>query len=381
VISPSDRGAPSIALLSTYPPTQCGLATFNEALWQQLSLQPGGASVVRVVDQPETHEGPEVVAHLVNGSADSARDALAVLNDHDVVLIQHEYGIYGGLDGRDVVELVEALSVPTIVVLHTVLQEPTPHQRWVIERLVAGADLLVTMTEAGRQRLLRLYGVDPAVAVVIPHGAAGPGTVPPRRRASHRPVILTWGLLGPGKGVEWVIEALSGLRDLAPRYLVLGRTHPKVLERSGEAYRDGLTRQAARHGVLDLLELDDRYLTTSELTAAVDSAAVVLLPYDSVEQVTSGVLVEAVAAGKPVVSTAFPHARELLADGLGLVVPQGDSAAIEGALRRVLTERGLAADMSARAVRKAPELLWGAVAERYRALAEQLVSAALANAS
>ena len=381
MINAPDRGAPSIALLSTYPPTQCGLATFNEALWQHLSLQPGGASVVRVVDQPETHEGPEVVAHLVNGSPDSARDALAVLNDHDVVLIQHEYGIYGGLDGRDVVELVDALNVPTIVVLHTVLQDPTPHQRWVIERLVAGADLLVTMTEAGRQRLLRLYGVDPAGAVVIPHGAAGPGAVPRRRRASHRPVILTWGLLGPGKGVEWVIEALSGLRDLAPRYLVLGRTHPKVLERSGEAYRDALTRQAARHGVLDLLELDDRYLTTSELTAAVDSAAVVLLPYDSVEQVTSGVLVEAVAAGKPVVSTAFPHARELLADGLGLVVPQGDSAAIEGALRRVLTERGLAADMSARAVRKAPELLWGAVAQRYRALAEQLVSAALANAS
>jgi glycosyltransferase involved in cell wall biosynthesis len=132
---------------------------------------------------------------------------------------------------------------------------------------------------------------------------------------------------------------------------------------------------------MDLVELDDRYLTTYELSAAVDAAAVVLLPNDSVEQVTSGVQVEAVAAGKPVVSTGFPHARELLADGLGLVVPQGDSAAIEAALRRVLTEHGLAAQMSERAVQKAPELLWSAVAQRYRALAEQLVSAALANAS
>jgi glycosyltransferase involved in cell wall biosynthesis len=200
-------------------------------------------------------------------------------------------------------------------------------------------------------------------------------------RDAQRPVILTWGLLGPGKGVEQVIEALPGLRDLAPRYVVLGRTHPKVHERSGEEYRDGLARSAERHGVVDLIELDDRYLTTRELAAVVASAAVVVLPYDSVEQVTSGVLVEAVAAGKPVISTAFPHAKELLANDLGLVVPQGDSAAIEAALRRVLTERGLAADMSRRAQRKAPELLWGAVAQRYRSLAEELVTAALAPAS
>jgi glycosyltransferase involved in cell wall biosynthesis len=378
---PSDRSGLSIGLLSTYPPTQCGLATFNAALWQHLARQPGGASVVRVVEQPETHPGSEVVAHLVNGSAASARAAVCALNEHDVVLVQHEYGIFGGPDGRDVVELLEALTVPTIVVLHTVLQQPTPQQRWVLERLVSRADLLVTMTETGRQRLLALYDVDPSRTVVVPHGAVGPGPLALRRRAPQRPVILTWGLIGPGKGIEWVIDALPGLRDLSPRYVVLGKTHPKVLEHSGEAYRESLVRRAARHGVLDLLDLDDRYLTTGELAGQIDGAAVVLLPYDSVEQVTSGVLVEAVAAGRPVVSTAFPHARELLADGLGLVVPQGDSAAIEAALRRVLTEPGLATGMAARAVRKAPELLWDAVAMQYRTLAEQLVAAELANAS
>ncbi|MCU1601280.1 MAG: glycosyl transferase group 1 [Frankiales bacterium] len=380
MVGPSVRSGLSMGLLSTYPPTQCGLATFNAALWQHLAGS-GHASVVRVVDRPETHPGPEVVAHLVNGCAASATAAVDVLNSHDVVLVQHEYGIYGGPDGEDVVALLAALTVPAIVVLHTVLQEPSAHQRWVLERIVASADVLVTMTEAGRQRLLTQYDVHPSRAVVIPHGAVGPGALGVRGQVTRRPVILTWGLLGPGKGIEWVIDALPGLRDLSPRYVVLGKTHPKVQDQAGEAYRDSLVRRAARHGVLDLVELDDRYLTTAELAHTIDAAAVVLLPYDSREQVTSGVLVEAVAAGRPVVSTAFPHAVELLGDGLGLVVPQRDPAATEHALRRVLTEPGLAADMSARAVRKAPELLWGAVAQRYRTLAEDLVSAELATAS
>lgn len=377
----SSSAGVSIGMLSTHPPTQCGLATFNAALWQHLSRQPGGASVVRVVDRPEALPGPEVVAHLVNGFAVSARAAVTTLNGHDVALVQHEYGIYSGPDGRDVVGLLEALTVPTIVVLHTVLQHPTGHQRSVLERVLARATLLVTMTEAGRQRLIKHYGVHPSRAVVVPHGAVGPAKAPRRRPPSPRPVILTWGLLGPGKGIERAIDALPSLRDLAPRYVVLGKTHPKVLESSGEAYREGLVRQAALRGVLDLLELDDRYLTAAELSAAVQAATVVLLPYDSREQVTSGVLVEAVAAGKPVVSTAFPHARELLGDGLGLVVPQGDSDAIAAALRRVLTEPGLARGMSARADRKAPELLWGAVAQQYRDLAERVAREALANAS
>ena len=368
-------------LLSTYPPTQCGLATFNAALWQQLVDQPGGASVVRAVEGPERQVGREVVAHLVHDDPTSMAAAARVLNTHDVILVQHEYGIYGGLDGADVVTVMEALTVPTIVVLHTVLEHPRPNQRWVLERVIAEADLVVTMTEAGRQRLIHHYDVDPAKAHVVPHGADGPAPLSRRRKAPGRPIILTWGLLGPGKGVEWAIEALASLRDLNPRYLVLGKTHPKVLERSGERYREALMRHAARHGVLDLVEFDDRYLTTGELAPIVDLAAVVLLPYDSEDQVTSGVLVEAVAAGRPVVSTAFPHATELLAGGLGLVVPQRDSTAIAASLRRVLKEPGLAESMSDRAGRTSPDLLWGAVAQQYRALAEGLVSRRLAGVS
>jgi glycosyltransferase involved in cell wall biosynthesis len=367
----------TIGLLSTYPPTQCGLATFSAALLEHVKRPTGAVGVVRVVDQPESHPGSEVVAHLVNGSTDSAKSAVRHLNSFDAVVVQHEYGIFGGPDGCDVLDIVEALTVPTIIVFHTVLQEPTHGQRQILQRLLDCADVVVTMTETARRRLIHSYDSRGAEIVVIPHGAIDLGAVPTRRRSTDRPLILTWGLLGPGKGIEWAIDAMPGLRDLRPRYLVIGKTHPKVIERDGEDYRGGLQRRAELRGVSDIVEFDDSYLEVAELADLVASADVVLLPYDSSEQVTSGVLIEAVAAGRPVVSTAFPHAIELLTDGPGLVVPQRDAVALELALRRVLSEPGLADEMSAHAVRKAPDLFWGAVAGRYRQIAETLVSAAL----
>ncbi len=372
----------TIGMLSTYPPTQCGLATFSSALIQHLRLSPGVLGVVRVVDEPQPYTESDVVAQLVNGSADSASAAVRALNDFDAVVIQHEYGIYGGPDGVDVLDVVDALTVPMIVVLHTVLQDPTPRQRHILLRLLAAADVVVTMTATAGRRLIASYGADPARVTMIPHGAidhgdqhaAGP-------RPDGRPLILTWGLIGPGKGIEWAVDAMAGLRDLQPRYLVIGRTHPKVVQRDGEAYREGLLERARAAGVQDVVELDDRYLGVAELGALVRQADVVLLPYDSREQVTSGVLIEAVAAGRPVVSTAFPHAIELLADETGIVVPQRDPAALTAALRRVLSEPRLAERMADRAARRAPELLWGAVARRYRDIATALATSDLAAAS
>jgi glycosyltransferase involved in cell wall biosynthesis len=184
-------------------------------------------------------------------------------------------------------------------------------------------------------------------------------------------------LLGPGKGIEWVVDALAELRDLdpEPRYLVLGETHPRVAERDGESYRHGLMDRATRRGVAHLVEFDDRYLSIAALGRLVAQADVVILPYDSREQVTSGVLVEALASGKPVIATGFPHAVEMLGGGTGLIVPHGDSTAMAVALRRVLTEPGLAARLGAAAAALAPQLLWPAVADRYRMLARELVEA------
>jgi glycosyltransferase involved in cell wall biosynthesis len=371
---------PTVGVLSTYPPTQCGLATFSAALTDQLNRRPGTAGVVRIVDRPESHPVAEIAAHLVTGSASSLAGAVRRLNRFDAVVVQHEYGIYGGPDGSDVLDVVAGLTAPTIIVLHTVLQHPTAGQRRILCRLVESADVVVTMTETARQRLVNTYHADPDAVVVIPHGATDHGPVDAaaaraRRLAAGRPLVLTWGLLGPGKGVEWAIEAMPGLRDLDPRYLVIGRTHPKVLQRDGEEYRDGLARRAHELGVSDVVELTDHYLDAGELAELVQRADVVLLPYDSREQVTSGVLIEAVAAGRPVVSTAFPHAVELLGDGTGLVVPQQDPAALGVALRRVLAEPGLADAMADRAARKAPDLLWRAVADRYRQIAGSLAAA------
>lgn len=384
---PADASRPAtIGILSTYPPTQCGLATFSAALAEQLNRAPGTAGVVRIVDRAETHPGAEVATHVVNGSPSSAVAAVRHLNGFEAVVVQHEYGIYGGADGCDVIDIIAGLTVPTIIVLHTVLKEPTPRQRRILRWLVESADVVVTMTETARQRLVASYGADPDAVVVIPHGAIDHGPVDTdaaraERSSTDRPLVLTWGLLGPGKGIEWAIDSMPGLQDLRPRYLVIGKTHPKVLERDGEEYRRSLALRAHTRGVADIVELDDRYLEVDELADLVQRADVVLLPYDSHEQVTSGVLNEAVAAGRPVVSTAFPHAVELLGDGTGLVVPQRDPVALEAALRRALGEPGLADGLAERAARKAPDLLWGAVAARYQQIAESLVAAPLSSAT
>jgi polysaccharide biosynthesis protein PslF len=170
---------------------------------------------------------------------------------------------------------------------------------------------------------------------------------------------------------------MASLKDLNPRYLVIGKTHPKVLEKDGEQYRQSLVERARVAGVTDVVEIDSSYLSLTELADLVERADVVLLPYDSPDQVTSGVLIEAVAAGRPVVSTAFPHAVELLSGGAGLLVPQRDPAAMAAALRRVITEPGLAQHMADTAAGEAPDLAWSAVARRYRDVAVDLTAAAL----
>jgi glycosyltransferase involved in cell wall biosynthesis len=367
-------------LLSTYPPTQCGLATFNAALGAQLAgpagLVPGGlVGIVRLVDPNDSPSPPEVVSELVRNSLTSRRAAVALLNGYDAVIVQHEYGIYGGPDGDELLAILDGLNVPTIVVLHTVLVNPSEHQRAVLEAVVASADAVVTMTRTAYRRL-RDYAVDMSKASVIPHGAHIARTVPRFRRSDGRPTILTWGLLGPGKGIEWGIEALALLTHLrpAPRYLVVGKTHPKVLEGHGEAYRTALEGRAEQLGVAPLVEFDASYHSLASLEDIVGAADVVLLPYDSPDQVTSGVLIEAVAAGKAVISSRFPHAVEMLGDGTGLLVPHRSPAAIADALERVLTDPALRDDMARRAGRLSSQLGWPAVADGYRALAARVAA-------
>lgn len=366
-------GSPSFGILSTYPPTPCGLATFSAALADGLTTNGAAVRVVRVSDGPPS-SSTRVIGELVNGSPGSVAACVELLNQSDLAVIQHEYGIYGGVDGDEIVDIMDGLHVPSIVIAHTILKKPTPHQRSVLKAVAARADQVIVMSEAASQRLCRGFDIDRRKVATIPHGATVPTNASYVR--GGRPTLLTWGLLGPGKGIERVIEAMGSLDDLPgrPRYLVAGRTHPKVLAADGEAYRDARIEQARRSGVAGSVYFDACYRNVATLTALAQSAAVVVLPYDSTDQVTSGVLVDAVANGRPVVATAFPHAVELLASGAGIVVAHDDPDALASALRRVLTEPRLAGAMAAEARRLAPEMAWPVVASAYLGLARRLLA-------
>jgi glycosyltransferase involved in cell wall biosynthesis len=371
-----------IGLLSTYPPKICGLATFAAALERELVSAGHRVDVVRVDDGDDDFaNGEPVAATLVNGNPASIISAAAVLSRCDVVLIQHEYGIYGGADGEEVIDLIQALEVPAIVVFHTVPLNPTPHQKSLLVAITDLAARVVVMTQAARDRLTLSYPIDRSKVVIISHGALAPTREQRREidRIDHaRPQLLTWGLLGPGKGIEHVIDALALLGDLRPRprYTVAGVTHPKVLARHGDKYRHSLIQRAADAGVGDLVTFDDTYRDVAQLTRFVASASAVVLPYDSRDQVTSGVLVDAIAAGRPVIATAFPHAVELLRSGAGIVVPHANPVALAAAIRSIVSEKYVLAAMAFEARRLAPSLSWSAVAAKYARLTGELIESA-----
>lgn len=364
--SGSTSSVRSFGMLSTFPPTPCGIATFAAALSAGLVANGSAVDVVRCGVVPAL-EDPLVVAALGDGSR--ARRALCIdaLNSTDVAIVQHEYGIYDGPDGDDLLGLMEELTVPVVLIAHTVVSAPSTHQRSVLERACALADTVVVMTVTARERLIAGFRVDPDKVIIIPHGAATPPAATTIDVPADGSRLLTWGLLGPGKGIEWAIDAFAQLDDIdpAPTYVIAGATHPKVREQDGEAYREMLVDRARRSGSGSRISFDDSYRNLESLTGLIRSADLVVLPYDSADQVTSGVLVDAVAAGRPVVSTAFPHAVELLASGAGIVVPQRDPAALAAAIRSVLNDPERSRAMAAEARRLAPELTWTAVAARY----------------
>lgn len=358
--------------LSTYPPTRCGLATFTESLATAITADGIDEAVIVRVDDlvpagPAVSTGGlRIAGDLRPGSQQDRLRAVEILDDCDAVVVQHEYGIYGGPDGDEVLDLLARLRRPAIVVLHTVLATPTAHQREVISRIAGLAATVVVMTRTAEQLLLQHYSVPASVIQIIPHGV-DPVLTGATTHRFPRPVVLTWGLIGPGKGIAWAIRAMAAVRDLspAPLYRVLGQTHPKVVLDQGERYRESLTALATELGVSDQVQLDDRNRATPDLAAQVAAADIVLLPYDSREQVTSGVLTEAHAAGKFVIATKFPHAVELLSRGGGLLVDHENPEQIAQAIRSRLQGSHLhrPATLPTAAIEATS---WAEVADRYR---------------
>lgn len=345
-----------------------------------LELESHSAGVVQLVDYPKsdvsTLVAPEVIATLRAGDPNSLKEAIRVLNEMDVAVIQHEFGIYGGEDGDEVLTLMKGLRVPSIVVMHTVVTSPTESQLHVLKELCEQASAIVTMSLAARDGLISEYLIDPAKVSVVPHGAPAIALLE-STSTSTSAEILTWGLIGPGKGIEWAIEAMKLLQDVQPtiQYVVAGRTHPKVLSRDGESYRESLQEKINQLGLEDSVHLRPEYLSDASLAALVASSTIVLLPYDSTDQVTSGVLIEAVTAQRPVVATKFPHAVELLASGAGAVVPHRNPEAMARAIREIVEHPEVGAEMTRQSGRIANELLWSSVAARYVELAVALIRA------
>ena len=368
--------------LSTFPPTRCAVATHSLALAQHLHDPARGerCGIVHVVERPRPLPRQDRTIFLIHGRPGSAIRTIDALNQYDVVIVQHDFGIYGGPDGDEVLGVIEALDAPVIAVLHTVPAGGTEHRRQVLQRVIDAAAALVVLCPADAATLREHYRVDADRVSVIPRGATAAAPTHPAHRpaAPGAPTILTWGLIGPGKGIEHAIAALGRLRDLdpAPRYLICGQQDPRADARQADGYRDRLQRTADDHGVADLVTFDPVYRAPGPLASLIRRADVVLVPYEERERTCSAVLTEAVAARRPVIATDFPHARELLGNGAGLLVPPRDPDALARALRRVLTEPGLAKVLQTRCGQIAEQLAWPGVANAFGDLARSLLASA-----
>jgi glycosyltransferase involved in cell wall biosynthesis len=366
------------AIVSTFPPRACGIGSFAADLRTTLAFTDAVsvADLVAVVHEPSSPQRRGVLATIAQAvRGDYVRTARMLGRlDLDVVLLQHEYGIFGGLDGEYVLSFARELAQPLVVTLHTVLSEPTPHQAEVLTELCAEAELVIVMTDTAR-RLLVDSGACPEEKVrIVPHGA--PARITARaasecEQPTARPAdddrfrLSTFGLISPGKGLETVIEALPTMIERHPgiSYTIAGRTHPDIARREGERYRLMLERRVFELGLEDRVEFDDRFLTINELSDLLATTDVFLTPYGNREQIASGALTYAIAAGCAVVSTPYWHAQEMLASGAGLLVPFGDSEALAQAVCSYLERPDTLAAARAEAQRIGSSLAWPAVAE------------------
>ncbi|HSS35645.1 MAG TPA: glycosyltransferase family 4 protein, partial [Patescibacteria group bacterium] len=368
---------PSIAYLSTYPPRRCGIASFTQDLRAAVGL--GGAvfALGPTDDDQLTRppvDPPEVRAVLSGHTPADYRRASAAIEGSgaEVVSLQHEYGIYGGPDGSHVLELTSRLDLPVVATFHTVLSRPTDRQREVLQEIARSSEASVVMSESAARRLVETYDVDPSRLHVIPHGVPDLSPVDPAIRKPEfqldgRPTILSFGLVGPGKGYEIAIEAMATVREAIPNalYVILGATHPDLLRREGERYRTELRSRVRGLGLEDSVRFVDRFVGRVELGRWLQACDVFVTPYPNLDQIVSGTLSYAVGAGRPAVSTPYAYARELLAGGRGVLVPPAAPEALGTALAELLAEPERRAAISRRAYAYGRGMIWRTVGAAY----------------
>ena len=362
-------------MLGNHVPRQCGIATFTTDLSEAIASEYPELDcfVLAMNDVGKRHAyPPRVRFEIAEGDLSSYQRAADFLNVNavDAVSVQHEYGIFGGKAGSHVLALLRELRMPIVTTLHTILAEPNPLQRLVMDELTKLSDRLVVMSANGAELLREVHRVPEHKIDLIPHGIP---QLPARNRSKDKlgvdgkSVLLTFGLLSPDKGIEHVIDALPAILERYPDtlYIVLGATHPHVKERHGETYRLMLESRAKRLGVESSIIFHNRFVSHAELVEFLSATDIYITPYLKAEQITSGTLAYAVGSGKAVISTPYRYARELLADGRGVLVPWKDSTAIAEQVVDLLGDEAKRHALQERAAAYGLGMTWPVVARGY----------------
>ena len=375
-IKQDEEAVGRIALIGNFLPRKCGIATFTTDTYTALRRRfPDMAvDVYAMDDHPGRYDYPADVTMAIaqhdRGAYLEAARAIGA-SGAQAIWLQHEYGIFGGEAGAHILSLIDRVDVPLIVTLHTVLERPGTAERAVLEGLLRRAAKVIVMAESGREILERVYGASPRSILVIPHGVPDRMLIAPDAMKSRfgwqgRKVILTFGLLAPGKGIETLIEAMPPVVARHPEasYVVLGATHPNLVAHEGEAYRDRLKAQAAELGVADNVSFIDAFVDHDDLIDYLQAADIYATPYLNPAQITSGTLSYAVGVGKAVISTPYAHANEILADGHGVLVDFRDSAGFSRAINDLLDDAAALDGLSSRAYARGRTMIWSRVVEQ-----------------
>ena len=373
-----------VVFIGNHLPRRCGIATFTHDLHQSVSaVRPQlDSCVVAITDPGQTYAYPPAVRfHIHERAIGEYIQTANSLNKSrfDIVCLQHEFGIFGGEAGGHIIELMSRLDMPVVTTLHTVLANPAPVQRRVMDQINAISSKIVVMSRKGREFLRAIYDVPDEKIEVIPHGIPDFPSVDMHRAKAKfgfadRTVILTFGLLSPSKGIETVIDAMPGIVKSCPNalYVILGATHPNLVREQGEAYRESLKARVHELGLEDHVVFFDQFVDQIMLVDFLSMCDVYVTPYLNEAQMTSGTLAYSYGLGNAVVSTPYWHAVELLNEGRGVLVPFSDVPAMAGEITGLLTDDVRRNAMRARALAEGRSMTWPQTARRYLACFEEL---------